>query len=371
MINHARIQKVQERMRERKMDAYLVLTHDDFIYLFGENWVQPRAIVPAEGQPVIIAFKAEEEEIRKSLGLKDVKIFGSLGEQMKDVIGVMRQLKGDKKTITVGVQMWFNTPAFLMMMFRKANPFVVPTDIAPVMDELRMFKDEGEIEKMRRAAEIASIGMKTAVEAVKPGITENEVAAEAEYAMRKAGGHGMAVPVWVNSGYRSNWLHGAATEKKIEKGELVLIDIVPVYRGYCSNLCRTFTVGPATGEQKKLFDTYKEARKAAVGAMKPGTAMKEIDKAAKAVFNDKGFGQYYIAGISHGIGLGFEETPAPTIKPGDSAVKVKEGMTLTAGHPVLSVPGIGGVRLEDTFSITADGPVALTDFPQELELPID
>lgn len=368
MINKGRINKVQERMRGRGIDAYLVLTHDDYIYLLGENRFQPRAIIPAHGNPMIIAFSGEEDEIKENLEVGDVRIFSSLGEQMKDVIQIMRELKGEKESITIGVQMWFSTPAFLLEMFKKANPFVKPVDIAPVMDELRMFKDDEEIAMMRKAGEIASIGMKAAVKAIAPGVTENEVCAEAEYAMRKAGGHGTATPIYVNSGAHSSWLHGTATDKKIKEGELVLIDLVPVYNGYCSNLCRTFVVGTPTQKQLELFSTYKNAQAAAIKILKPGTAMKEIDRAAKMVFDEAGYGDYYISGISHGIGLGFEETPAPTIKPADSAIKIQNGMTLTVGHSVLSVPGIGGVRLEDTFWVSGEGTVPFTNFPLELKL---
>ena len=97
--------------------------------------------------------------------------------------------------------------------------------------------------------------------------------------------------------------------------------------------------------------------------------MKDVDSAAKAVFRQAGYADQYVSGISHGIGLGFEEKPAPTIHPTDSGVQIRQGMTLTVGHSVLSVPGIGGMRLEDTFYLSSDGLTSLTDFPAELALP--
>jgi len=97
--------------------------------------------------------------------------------------------------------------------------------------------------------------------------------------------------------------------------------------------------------------------------------MKDIDVVAKAVFDEEGYGDQYVFGISHSISLAFEETPAPTIHPGDTGIRIREGMTLTVGHSVLSVPGVGGVRLEDTFHLSSGGPIALTHFPRELALP--
>jgi len=368
MLNIERITKAQARMRQHGIDAYLILTHDDYIYFFGEDRYQPRAIIPAQGKPLIVTFIGEEAEVRESLGVEDVRIFASVGQQIKDVVQVMRQMVAGKQELIVGVQMWFATPAFLLNMFQRANPQVNVVDIAPVMDELRMVKDASEIELMRRAAEIAGIGMETAVKMLKPGITENEVAAEVEYAMRKAGGHGIATPVFVNSGIRSGWLHGTASDKVIEVGDLVVLDLVPRYKGYCANLCRTFVIGVPSGKQADMFSTYKCAQAAGVAALKVGVKMREIDAAAKRIFVEAGYEECYVAGISHSIGLSFEETPAPTIHPGDSGIQLRNGMTVTVGHPVLSVPGIGGVRLEDTFHVSSEGITPLTAFPVELEL---
>ena len=363
MLNKQRIQNAQNRMKQQGIDAYLILTHDDYIYFFGEDRYQPRAIIPAQGAPIVVTFAGEEDEVKESLGVEDVRIFGSVGQQIKDVVQVMRGMVGDKDKLKIGVQMWFGTPAFLLNMFQRANPIVDVVDIASVMDELRMVKDASEIALMQRAAEIAGIGMETAVKTLRPGITENEVAAEVEYAMRKSGGHGVATPVFVNSGIRSGWLHGTASDKVIVDGDLVVLDLVPRYKGYCANLCRTFVTGEPSAKQADMLTTYIEAQAAGIASLKPGAKMRDIDAAAKAVFTENGYGEFYVAGISHSIGLSFEETPAPTIHPGDSGIQIRDGMTVTVGHPVLSVPGTGGVRLEDTFHISSGVAEPLTDFP--------
>ncbi len=368
MLNKKRLQAAQLLMQQQGIDAYLILTHDDYIYFFGEDRYQPRAIVPARGMPIIVTFTGEEDEVRESLGVEDVRIFGSVGQQIKDVVQVMRQMKGQKETLTIGVQMWFSTPAFLLNLFQKANPYVEVVDIAPVMDELRMVKDAGEVVLMQRAAEIAGIGMEAAVKNLKAGVTENEVAAEVEYAMRKSGGHGVATPVFVNSGIRSGWLHGTATDKRIEPGDLIVLDLVPRYKGYCANLCRTFVVGTPTAKQQEMFDTYKRAQAAGREALKPGARVRDMDAAAKKVYEEAGYGEFYVAGIGHSIGLMFEEAPAPTIHPGDSGIQIREGMTVTVGHPVLSVPGVGGVRLEDTFHISEGAAQPLTNFRTDFQV---
>ncbi len=370
MLNRDRLERAQERMREQGIDAYLILTHDDYIYFFGEDRFQPRAIIPAMAPPIIVTFQGEEEEVRQSLGVEDARIFGTVGQQIKDVVGVMREMSGGKESMTVGVQMWFNTPAFLLNLFQRANPNVKVVDIASVMDELRMIKDEAEVELMRKAAQIAAVGIKTAAAWLKPGITENEVGAEVEYAMRKAGGQGVATPVFVNSGVRSGWLHGTASHKEVQAGDLVVVDVVPRYQGYCANMAYTFVIGPPTPKQLEMFDTYKRAQAAGIEAVRPGVRNRDIDAAAQKVFSEAGYGDYFVTGISHSIGLDFEEMPRPTIHPADSMIELREGMILTVGHSVLSVPGVGGVRIEDTFYLKGGHPESLTICDSGFELPI-
>jgi Xaa-Pro aminopeptidase len=368
MLRKDRIQKAQEAMQASNIDAYMILTHDDYRYFFGEERFQPRAILPAEGEPIIVAFSGEEDDVRSKFHVDDVRVFGSVGQQIRDVVEVMRELAANNPNPVIGFQLGFATPAFLLMMFRKANPHVTVVNIAPVMDSLRMYKEPAEIGAIREAGRIAAIGMETALKRLAPGVTEHLVATETEYAMRKAGAGGTATPIFVNSGVRSGWLHGTATGKEIETGDLVVIDLVPTVDGYCANLCRTFCVGHPTDRQRELHATYTRAQAAAARALVPGKRIKEIDAVAKAVFAEDGFGERYVEGISHGIGLTFEETPMPTIHPGDAATRIQENMTLTAGHSVLSVPGIGGVRLEDTYLITAHGAEPLTRFRTDLAM---
>lgn len=371
MLNTDRILRAQARMREQGIDAYLILTHDDYIWFFGEDRFQPRAIIPAAGDPIVVTFVGEEAEVKASLGFDNVKVFGTVGQQIKDVVGAMREMAAGKDKMTIGVQMWFNTPAFLLNLFQRANPDVQVTDIAPVMDQLRMIKDQSELDLMRRAAEIAAIGIATAVRHLKPGITENDVGAEIEYAMRKAGGGGVATPVFVNSGIRSGWLHGVVSPKKIETGDLVVVDVTPRYQGYCANLCRTFVIGPPTVQQQDMFAAFQRAQAAAVAAMRPGARNREVDAAAQNAFVAAGYGDLYVPGFSHSIGLDFEEKPRPTIHPADFSVELRAGMTITAGHSVLSVPGVGGVRIEDTFLLNLDGAERLTTYDPPFALPAE
>jgi len=200
-IHHQRIEKAQVLMKQQGMLGLMIMNHDDYQFFFGETRVQPRAIIPVIGEPIFICFSAEEDEIRSALGTEGVKIFTHVGEQMSIVKNTFQSLlkelspalevkEGEK--LKVGMQMWFQTPAFLVDLFRKINKRIelVPSD--PVMNELRIVKEEGEIELLTRAQEIAAEGMDCLQEMLKPGRTGHEIATEVTYVMMKAGASGPA-----------------------------------------------------------------------------------------------------------------------------------------------------------------------------------
>jgi Xaa-Pro aminopeptidase len=272
----------------------------------------------------------------------------------------------EQKWKRVGFEFDFFLPAFLNERFKMAVPTVEIVDVHELVMSLRMIKDEHEIELIRKAAEIGDEGIRAALEFLKEGVTENEVAAEAEYAMRKKGAEGTAFPTFVNSGPRSLWLHGLVTHRKIKKGDLVVIDLGPVYHGYTANICRTVAVGPVSSEKRRLHECYLKMQETVIKAVKPGIKVLELENLASEIVRAGGYGEYYVRGIGHGVGLTFEETPMPTIFPQDTLVELRPNMVFTVGHPVLSVPKVGGVRIEDTLLVTSEGNVSLTRYPKRL-----
>jgi len=369
-LNQDRIKRAQELIKKHNMLGLMIMNHDDFQYFFGDVFIQPRAILPASGPPIFICFKGEEPELRKVLGNENIKVFKHVGEQMSDVKKTFKSLfngppPGMEHTDKprVGMQMWFHTPAFLVDLFRKINRDVelVPSD--PVMDELRMIKDEKEIKLMTEAQRIAAVGMDKAAELLEPGITGHDIATEVLYAMMKEGAEGTSTPIHINSGIRSCWIHGKVDSNRIAEGDLVVIDLTPQYKGYCANLARTHVVGETNQKQKKLFSVYKEMYDATKSALKPGVKVLELDKIGKDICEKNGMADYHLNGICHGIGLRFEETPASTIIPTHRNIVFKENMTVTIGHTILAIPGFCGVRFEDVYLLTSQGCRILYDYP--------
>jgi Xaa-Pro aminopeptidase len=371
-INYDRIKAAQQLMKQHGILALMIMNHDDYIYFFGEVRVQPRAIIPAGGPPIFICFKGEEPELKKALGDEDIKIFSHVGEQISDVHKTFQSIAKDgppgieppkEGPPKIGMQMWFSTPAFLVDLFRKVNKQVelVPSD--PVMDPLRMFKEPEEVKNLTEAQRIAATGMDRARELLVPGITGHEIATELLYTMMKAGAGGTSTPIHINTGIRSCWIHGKVDNRPIEKGDLVVIDLTPQYKGYGANLARTFVVGEPDERQMQLMNVYTEMVEATREALKPGIKVAELDKVGQETCRKHGMEEYHLNGISHGIGLRFEETPASTIIPAHRNVEIKKNMTVTIGHTVLAIPGFGGVRFEDIYQVTEDGCKILFDYP--------
>jgi Xaa-Pro aminopeptidase len=367
-----RIARIQAAMRERGWIAIVVLNHDDYRYLFGTDRAQPRALIPFQGPAELIAFTGEEPELRASLAAGEVRVFGSVGGQIHDVVGRLRELSAAAPAswaqdgrFKVGLQMWFATPAFLVDLFRQVNPEVEVVSSDPVMDPLRMIKDAEELASMTEAQRIAGVGMARARELLRPGVTAHEVATEATYAMMRAGAGGTSTPIYVNFGVETCMLHGRISPAPLERGQLVLVDLTPQIDGYCANLARSFVVGAPDGRQAELIATYLEIVAAVQAEMRPGVTTAQLDERAHAVCVAHGFGDYHVYGIGHGIGLRFEEPPAPTIIPPHRSLPLQEGMTVTIGHTVLAIPGFGGVRFEDVYRVGAAGPEILVDYPIE------
>ena len=230
--------------------------------------------------------------------------------------------------------------------------------------ELRRIKDETELDKMRKAAQLTDEGVRVAAETIKSGIREYEAAAEIEYAMRRLGSEGVAFDTIVASGVRSSFRHGGCTDRKMQKGDLVVLDVGAKYQNYRSDLTRTFVVGKPSPKQGKIYETVKEAQEKAFQSIHEGVKAKDADGVARKLIGKEGYGEYFVHSLGHGIGL--ETHEQPTLGPGSKDV-------LKAGNVVTDEPGIyivnfGGVRIEDTVLVQKEGAERLTKAIYDLEI---
>lgn len=233
-----------------------------------------------------------------------------------------------------------------------------------VIEQIRMVKDKDEIIKMKKAAQIATESLKEVFEIIKPGMRELDIASELAYTMRKKGAQKEAFETIVVSGERSSLPHGKPSEKKIDEGELITIDMGANYQNYNSDITRTIVMGKESQKQKEIFSIVLEAQKAALEIIKPGLKCSEVDSVARNIIEKKGYGKYFGHGLGHGVGLDIHEMPRVSFN--DDTILLP-GMVVTI-EPGIYLPKFGGVRIEDSILITEEGYEILTWFPKILNL---
>jgi len=191
---------------------------------------------------------------------------------------------------------------------------------------------------------------------LRPGVKEAEVAAEMEYAARRAGAEAMSFPTIIASGARSALPHGRASNQPIKPGGFVVCDFGVILAGYCSDQTRTIWVGSVPDEARRAYEAVREAQQAAIAAVRPGIPVGEVDAAARKVLRKAGLGRYFTHSTGHGVGLEIHE--APRVADGQPEI-LQPGMVITI-EPGVYFPGKWGVRIEDMVAVTAGGCEVLT-----------
>jgi len=229
---------------------------------------------------------------------------------------------------------------------------------------LRAAKDEAEMILIRKAIDLASQAFLHITERLEEGAVEKDVALEMEFFMKRTGVQGLGFDVIIASGKRSALPHGRASEKRIEKGDFILIDFGSDFRGYHSDQTRTLICGNPSPEQQKIYQIVKEAHDRALDRVCSGIPIREVDQAAREYIQDQGYGDYFGHGTGHGIGLAVHEDPVVNSENEDL---LREGMVFTI-EPGIYIPDWGGVRIEDMVRVTPHGAEVLTYLPTELRV---
>ena len=230
------------------------------------------------------------------------------------------------------------------------------------LSDLRSIKDSSEINFIKQAQEITDTAFLHILDFIKAGKTENEIALELEFFMRKQGSEGVAFDTIAVSGKNSSLPHGVPTDKPVETGDFITMDFGANIGGYCSDMTRTVAVGFVNDKQKAVYNTVLEAQKSGLSTIKAGLTGAEVDGAARNIINNKGYGKYFGHALGHSLGLEVHEAPACSPK---SKSVLKSGMLMTV-EPGIYIPESFGVRIEDMVLITDDGAENLTHSQKEL-----
>ncbi|MGA9140643.1 MAG: Xaa-Pro peptidase family protein [Methanocella sp.] len=354
-----RREQAQRLMREQGVSAMQVTSRENYFYLTGDPRNVARMFLPQSGDPVVIVFAEEVDEARERTGIEDVRGWRTPAELMGHFFSMAKAHEAADKKIGFCVHA---NPGFLVYKFIRSNPKATIVANEDITMPMRYVKDPDELAAMRKAAATADKGMAAARDAIRPGATEIEVAAEAEYVMRKAGTMRYGASTFVDAGPNSSHLHGGTTDRKIAKGDLVVVDLHPVVDMYSADLARTFVCGGASPEQAKLIELYSSVQSMVAGEVRPGWKVGAIAERMGALFAEKGHPEW-IRGPTHGVGLEFEEWPHPSHFPAHLNLVMQSGWTLAMGHSILPVKGVGGVKIEDTVLVTEKGGESLNRFP--------
>jgi Xaa-Pro aminopeptidase len=239
--------------------------------------------------------------------------------------------------------------------------------LVPLEDEIkniRALKDRRELALLQTSIEIASNAFLHVLELLKEGVLEREIALEMEWLMKRKGADALGFDIIIASGKRSALPHGKASGKQIERGDFILIDFGAGFQGYHSDQTRTVICGNSSSEQQKIYQIVKEAHDQAIGKVRPGIPICDVDGAARDHIRNHGYGEYFGHGTGHGIGLAVHEAPVVN---SENKGLVEEGMVFTI-EPGIYIPDWGGVRIEDMVLVTPHGAEVLTYLPSEVRL---
>jgi len=338
------------------MDGYIVANGTNLSYFTGFDG-GVRLLITEETESTFYVQGVNYEAAREEA--KDCKV--KLVKRGEDIdLKVANEIKG-LKLKNIGFDN-LDVPVYLKL--KKALNGTELQCHSDVVWELRKIKDKTELYYIRKAAEMTNEGAKVAFETIRPGLREFEVAAEVEYAMRKLGSDGVAFDSIIASGVRSAFPHGGCTDKKIQKGDLIVLDIGAKYKCYRADLTRTFVAGKPSPKQTKIYEVVGNAQEKAFASLKAGVKGNEIDAVARKIIEKEGYGEYFVHGLGHGVGLEVHESPTLN---SESKDVLQSGNVVTV-EPGIYIAGFGGVRIEDTVLVAENKGKKLTKASYTLEV---
>ncbi|MEW6082634.1 MAG: Xaa-Pro peptidase family protein [Bacillota bacterium] len=357
MTEAHRLSQCREILTEAQADAFLVTDPNNRFYLSGFRGSLGALLVTAGEQFLITDFRYTDQAQEEAPCYKVVRCEEDF---FQELAGLCREsgvsvLAFEEDHITYG-------------QYRKLGQAMAGVSLEPLsgaVERLRAVKDPGEVSKIRRAAEIAISALASAVQGLSVGVTEEEVARNLDRMVKDLGASGSAFETIVASGPRSALPHAKPTARRIEDGDIVLVDLGSRYEGYCSDLTRCFMVGNGSSRYREIYGIVLEAQLAGIGAVMPGKTGREVDVAGRSIIEERGYKDQFGHGLGHGVGLAVHE--APRLNPKAEQV-LTPGMVVTV-EPGIYLPGWGGIRIEDLLLVREEGCEVLTEAcPKVLEV---
>ena len=347
-----RIERLRALLTEKVVDAVLVTKEENVHYFSGFRGDSTALLVTHE-RLLLVTDSRYTEQASTEASLYEIV------EQRDGLYRKVAELAVEAGVVALG----YEGAALVCDQYEKLKEMLgeIFFDTSLALDALRQVKDADEIALIRRACAIADEGFAHIIRYIQPGMTEMEVAAELEHYMRTLGSERPAFQTIIASGVRGSLPHGVASDKVIARGELVTMDFGAVCAGYHSDITRTICVGRADVRQREIYDAVLSAQMRALAALRPGVTGIEVDRIARDSLAEKNFEQYFGHGLGHSLGLEIHEEPRLS----KAGKHIMQPNMLITDEPGVYIPGWGGIRIEDTVLITADGSEPLTRAPKE------
>jgi Xaa-Pro aminopeptidase len=364
----ARHRVVRARLTGLALDGFVVTNPTNVRYLSNHAGTAGTLVITHRDVHLLIDFRYQES-VRSTQasdaacpGLRIWPVPASYDEALIDMLASLG-------TVKIGIEAAHLTVARKEWLERTSVARGLPitwTSTERVVEQPRLVKDASEVATLRDAAARLTGVAETAFRSIRPGVTERDVAAAIEVALRSAGYERPAFDTIVASGPNAALPHYRAGLRILKPGDLVVLDFGGVLDGYCSDLTRTVSVGAPTPDALRLHAAVREAQQAAIEAVKPGVPASSVDAAARGLLESRGLGEAFGHGTGHGLGLDIHEEPrVGPPRPHSAFVQLEPGMVFTI-EPGAYLPGMGGVRIEDDVLVTEDGYEVLTSVPKEL-----
>ncbi len=351
--SHSRRERLLPLLREARANAFLITALPNIRYLSGFTGSNGALLLTSDRALLFTDPRYQAQASRES----DCEVKIAKGPLTKELS------KWTKRLGIRSVAFEQNRISFEdYQQLREHAQGVRLKPISSAIEQLRMIKSPPEIAAIKASVQVNSAALEQALRRFKPSMTELDLAAEIEYRMRRLGAEGTAFETIIASGERSALPHARATDLPIQPDQLLLVDMGASVAGYSSDMTRTHGVGKLGSKMRRMYRAVLESQLAAVDAVKPGVSCASVDRAARDVLRRFGLEKLFVHSTGHGLGLEIHERPRLGRK---ERTKLQAGMVITI-EPGVYEEGMGGVRIEDTVTVTSRGCEVLTPTPKEL-----
>lgn len=351
-----RLAKLRKELVKEELDAILITNAANRRYMSGFTGSAGTLIVSQDHALLATDFRYYEHVEKQSPDFELAKVETKLSDLLPDLVGKVgcRRLGFESEDVTFALHHQLSDAL-------PGGVELVPT--TDIVEEIRAEKDDGELACLQRAIDLTDAAYAHIAESMQPGMTEREVAWELESFMRTHGAEELDF-IQVGSGPNGAMPHAVLSDRKIEIGEPVVIDMGAVVDGYRSDLTRTIALGEASAQYLEIYEIVHQAHEAAVQGVRPGMTGREADALSRDVIEKAGYGDRFGHGLGHGVGLVIHEKPWLSRRRDGGQDKLRAGMVFTI-EPGIYLPGEFGVRLEDVVVLREDGAQPLSHAPKD------